>query len=102
VGARLWFAMCSFSLAVRVSSSGKVLALPFFAVVGLTVLWSRSRSLTLSRASSTGLNPVSMLSCSFIPRSFPALAMSICIFSLVGSAMFFASGLYLGMFHAML
>jgi len=79
-----------------------VLGFPLFAVVGFTALWSRSKSLTLSFVSSTGLNPVSMLSCSFVDSKYPASAMSICIFSLVGSVMFFASSLYFGMFHVML
>jgi len=97
-----WYVvMWSRSLVVRFSLSGMVLALPFLAVVGFTVLWSRSKSLALSLVSSTGLSPVSMLSCSFMDRSFPALAMSICSFSLVGSAMFRASGVYFGISHLM-
>jgi len=91
--------MCSWILVVRFWLSGTVLALPFLAVVGLTVLWSRSMSFTLSRVSSTGLNPASMLSWSFIDRSFPALDTSIRSFSLVGSGMFRASWVYFGICH---
>ena len=94
--------MCSWIFSVRVCDIGIVLGFPLLAVVGLTVLCSRSMSLTLSLVRSTGRSPVFMLSCSFIERSFPALAMSICSFSLVGSAMFLASSLYMGICHLML
>ena len=85
--------MCSSSFCFRLSDIGRVLGLPCLAVVGLTVLCSRSRSLTLSRISSTGLSPVSIFSVSLVDRTYPASAMSILIFSLVGSAMFFAGSL---------
>ena len=91
--------MYSWIFSVRLWDIGMVLGLPLLAVVGLTVLCSRSMSFVLSLVSSTGLSPVSMLSCSFIERRFPAFAISICIFSLVGSAMFLASSLYMGIFH---
>jgi len=93
--------ICSCNFCFRLSDKGRVLGLPLLAVVGFTVLCSRSRSLTLSLVSSTGLNPVSMLSVNFIPSSSPASAMSICIFSLVGNAMFLAGSRYRGKVHVM-
>jgi len=78
---------------------GSVLGLPLLAVVGLITLCSKSTSLTLSLHNSTGLNPVSMLIDSFIDSVFPASAISIESFSLVGSVMFLASWMYSGICH---
>jgi len=90
-GFRFFLIIRSCSLVVRFAVIGMVLGFPPLAVVGFTVLCSRSMSLTLRLHSSTGLSPVSMLSCSFVPSTVPALAISIKSFSLVGSATFLAS-----------
>lgn len=79
----LWF---------RFSDTFRVLGAPCLAVIGLMTLCSVSMSFTLSRHSSTGLKPVSILIESFRAKGLLALAMSIFSFSLVGSLMFWASG----------
>lgn len=88
---------CSFVF--RLYDIGRLLAHPFFAVIGFALLCSKSMSFTLSRVSSTGLMPVSMLIWSLMDRLFLALAIIIRSLSLDGKLMFLASGLYLGMFH---
>ncbi len=91
--------MRSCILVVRLADIDTTLGFPFLAVVGFTVLWSRSMSLTLSLHSSTGLKPVSMLICSLMLSLFGACAISIISFSLVGSVMRLASWRYFGRFH---
>ena len=72
---------------------------PFLAVFEWISFCSRSMSLTCSWHSSMGLNPHSLLMDSFMDITFPALAIIISSFSLVGILMVLASGLYSGMFH---
>ncbi len=99
LGFRLCFIMCSCIVAVRFSDIFNVLGAPCFAVIGCTVLVAVSMSFTLSRHSSIGRKPVSLLSCSFVDVGFLAFAMSIWSFSVVGSVMSCASGWYSGIVH---
>ena len=94
--------MWSCSCLCRLCGIGKVLGLPFFAVVGVMSLWSRSMSFTFRLHSSMGLNPVSLLIVSFVARVFPDAEIIICNFSEVGILMCFGSGLYFGICHFIL
>jgi len=98
-GFKLFRMMWSCSCLCRLWLIFKVLGFPFFAVVGVMSLWSRSMSFTLRLHSSIGLNPHSLLIVSFVARVFPDAEIIISSFSFVGILMFFGSGLYFGICH---
>ena len=84
--------MCSWSIALRVCGIFRVRAAPCLAVVGVISLCSRSMSFGVRLHTSTGLSP-SIDRLSFVAILFPALAIIISSFSLVGTCMALSSGL---------
>jgi len=100
-GFSLFLIMCSVSNVVRVLDILRVRGFPFFAVVGYINRWVKSMSFTFRLHSSTGLSPVSRLSCSFADMVLPALAIIICSFSCVGIFIILACFGYDGVLNCM-
>ena len=94
----MWFCI----VACRLLLIFNLLGAPCLAVVGYMVLCSKSTSLTFRLHSSIGLNPVSLLSVSFIEFIFPALEHSISICAFDGILIVFGFCLYSGFCHCIL
>jgi len=94
----MWFSICL----RKFSEIFKVLGFPFFAVVGVTSLCSRSMSLTFRLHTSIGRIPVSLLSFSFVASILPDEAIICSNFSEVGILMCLAVALYFGISHFIL